>query len=100
MKTFVVDWGEGCAGGRYGLVQESSIEWAYWAADRIADPVAMAELKIPHDDEYDIRYLEVDAPGEPFAGVALEKLGWKSGGELYGKAVKELVNASGKGGGG
>ena len=44
MKTYVIDWGKGCTGGRYGLIQAKSYEDAFWCADEIGSPFQMGEL--------------------------------------------------------
>ena len=77
MKTFIVQWEEGCAGGRYALIQARSLDAAWHDADSIDGFFRIMELKIPDNGaEYGGRYMEINAPAEPFEGPSLDALGW------------------------
>jgi len=72
MKTFIIDWGAGARGGRYGLIQEKTLDDAVFYADSIGWPFKIGELKIP---EYGgVRYVDIDAPKNPFHGVKLSDI--------------------------
>ena len=75
MKTYIVDWGEGVNGGRYGLLQSRDIHEAFWDADSIGSPFKIAEFKIPKDED-GVRYLEVAAPGEAYWGASFDCFKW------------------------
>ena len=74
MKTFLVDWGENANGGRFALVQATSIEKAFWDADSIGSPFSISELRIPKDTD-GIRYVEIDIPTEQYAGTPIPECG-------------------------
>lgn len=69
MKTFLVDFGPNSHGGRFALVQNETMERAFWDADEISRPFKIAELIIPSCDG--IRYVEIDEPKTLFAGKKL-----------------------------
>lgn len=69
MKTFIIDFGPKCNGGRFALVQSETMEGAFWAADEIGSPFKIAQLIIPKREG--IRYIEIEQPGIPFAGGKL-----------------------------
>lgn len=75
MKTFIVDWGKDSTGGRFALIQETSIENAWVVADSIGSPFEIEEFKIKLHDTGDgkIRYMEMDTPKEIYAGDTIEK---------------------------
>jgi hypothetical protein len=74
MKTFLVDWGENANGGRFALVQATSMEKAFWDADSIGSPFSISELRIPKDTD-GIRYVEIDIPTEQYAGTPIPECG-------------------------
>jgi hypothetical protein len=74
MRTFLLDWGENANGGRFALVQATSMEKAFWDADSIGSPFSISELRIPKDTD-GIRYVEIDIPTEQYAGTLLPECG-------------------------
>jgi hypothetical protein len=62
LKTFIIDWGESANGGRYALIQSTSIKDAWLNADIIGSPVKIVELKLKKCDVdgEQIRYMEFD----------------------------------------
>jgi hypothetical protein len=73
LKTYVVDWGPDCNGGRYGLIQATSMNEAIWDLDAIVGyPDSIAPLEIPESDG--IRYTEIDPPTKAYSGSHLIEL--------------------------
>jgi hypothetical protein len=82
MKTYIVDWGKKCNGGRYALIQAESLEDAWWDADAVGSPFRIALLKIPKGcPEEGRRYIEIDAPKTCYTGPSLNDLKWEKSGE-------------------
>ena len=78
MKTYIVDWGKKCNGGRYALIQADCLEDAWWDADTIGGPFRISELKIPAKcAEEGVRYMEFDAPKSRYAGASVKHLRWQ-----------------------
>lgn len=95
MKTYIVDWGEGANGGRYGILQSRDIHEAFWDADSIGSPFKLAEFKLPKDED-GVRYLEVSAPEEAYYGASFDCFKWIESGsifsEVYSKMAKKEKN--------
>ena len=72
MKTFIVDWGKNSNGSRYAIVQATDIDRASLSVDAIGAPFKIQELKIPEGMEGE-RYLEIDAPKEPWTGPEIKE---------------------------
>ena len=78
-KTYIIDWGENVSGGRYALVQATSLAGAWFCVDEIGSPFSIAELEIPEScQEEGYRYIEICAPKKPFCGARLDQLKFKS----------------------
>jgi hypothetical protein len=77
MKTFLIDWGEKCNGGRFALVQAKDLSHAVWETARIGGYFNIAELKIKRNED-EVRYLEIAQPEDVFCGVSiLDAVEWK-----------------------
>ena len=88
MKTFLVDWGENANGGRFALVQATSMGKAFWDADSIGSPFFISELRIPKDTD-GIRYVEIDSPTEQYAGTPLPECGdFQQSWELFNEMIE------------
>jgi hypothetical protein len=74
MKTYIIDWGANANGGRFALIQASSMGKAFWEADSIGSPFDIAELRIPKDQD-GVRYAEIDIPATQYAGASLPDCG-------------------------
>lgn len=77
MKTYIADFGEGCNGGRYALIQAKSMRAAVLSADAVGWPERIAELKIPVDIEDAGPYLEIEEPAERYSGPSFSQLPWR-----------------------
>lgn len=85
MKTYIVDWGKGATGGRYALIQATTLRNAWMDADAFGSPAGIKELKIKEDCDY-IRYMEFDPVAKPYAGRQVEKATnnkWYTSSEMF-----------------
>lgn len=84
MNTYIIDWGENCQGGRFGLIHASSPWDAIVKCDAIGDSSSarIAPMSIKEDADDGIPYVECDQ-NDIFTGRLFEEaFRWRSATDL------------------